>query len=222
MKVLIFGTSYVDSQERKWLAEQWLRVTKSLNPGVDVLAVDTPGSVDWLPQEQWSCQFVDNIGHLAKNSRDGWGRAFVKGIEVADMVGADYAVHIECDLLLAKPVMPVIDLMANHGIMALSTSAYPHRFMETGILFLDMSYVKESRLIERYDWENPVPGLPERRVEALLGDDLFLMPWWGFRDDYNVLEPDALKEHFPAGMDWITHASVPCYKRFMDMNGLRA
>lgn len=220
-RILIFGTAYIDTQERRWLAEQWLRLMRVVNPGVSVAVIDTPGAAEWRPACDHHIKFVDNLGHLTQTGRDGWGRAFAKGLAVAEIVGADYAVHVECDLLFARPVMPVIERMRRHGIKAVSTVAAPHRFIESGLLFLDMDYVRESRLIERYDWETAsLVELPERRLEVLLGGDLFLMPWWGMRDDDKLLHPATMTAHFPGGMDWITHASVPCYKRFLDMNGV--
>jgi len=224
---MIFGTSYIDSQERKWLAEQWLRVMRLVNPGIPIGIVDTPGPVEWQPMGKddslydWHFTYPDNIGHLTKTGRDGWGRAFSCGIDQAIDQGYDYAVHIECDLLFAKPVMPIIKRMLLNNIKAVSTAAMPHRMIETGLLFLDLEYAHESRLVERYDWQtSSLIELPERRMEKLLGDDLYLMPWWGFRDDDKVLQPATMTSHFPAGMDWLTHASVPCYKRFMDINGM--
>ena len=220
-RVLIFGTSYIDTQERRWLAEQWLRLVRAVNPGISVAVIDTPGPVDWRPPTDWDFRFVDNIGHLTATGRDGWGRAFVEGLRQADAIGYDYAIHIECDLLFARQVMPVIERMRRHGIKAVSTVAAPHRFIETGLLFLDMEYVRDSRLVERYHWQtSSLQALPEQRMEALLGDDLFLMPWWGVRDDDKLLTPGTMTAHFPVRMDWLTHATVPCYRRFLEMNGV--
>ena len=219
MRVLIFGTSYVDTQEKKWLAEQWLRLARELNPSANILVVDTPTPVEWMPPYTWAHSFYNNIGHLTKTGKDGWGRAFAKGVQLAD--DYDYVVHIECDLLFARPVMPIIERMQKRGIKALSTVATPHRMMETGLMFLDMEYVRETGLIERYDWEtSSLTELPERRMAKLLGDDLFLLPLWGFRDEDRVLTPATMIPNFPAGVDWLTHASTACYKQFLNINGL--
>jgi hypothetical protein len=224
---LIFGCAYIDSQERKWLADQWLRTSRALNPGAAVAVIETPGPVEWYPRGDhgfmWDMhyKFDDNVGHLTVTGRDGWGRAFATGLDQARAMNYKYAVHVECDLLFVKPVRPIIQRMAERGIKALSTVAMPHRMIETGLLFLDLEYVRESRLVERYDWEtSSLIELPERRMEKLLGDDLYLLPLWGFRDDDKVLQPATMASHFPAGMDWLTHASVPCYKRFLDINGM--
>jgi len=43
--------------------------------------------------------FPDNVGHLARGGRDGWGRAFSQGLLCALAGGYDYVAHIESDLL---------------------------------------------------------------------------------------------------------------------------
>lgn len=226
MNVLVFGTSYVDSQERKWLVEQWIRILRAVNPGVNLSIVDTQGPIDWVGVAKDVGADVykipDNIGHLTKTGRDGWGRAFAFGVNFyAGIYNPDYIIHIECDLLFARPVMPIIERMQKHGIKALSTVAMPHRMMETGIMFLDTEYVRASKLIERYDWETSSRAVvPERRMEKLIGDDLFLLPLWGFRDDDKILTPATMTPNFPAGIDWLTHASTACYKQFLNINGL--
>lgn len=223
-RVVIVGTSYVDGQERRWLADQWLRLVRHFNPGCDVGVFDTAsGAVDWRPSGvQWRHRFEDNIGHLSKTGRDGWGRAFAAALDttIAWNSHYDYVVHIECDLLFARPVMPIIERMRRCGLKALSTVATPYQFMETGLMFLDAAYARDTRLVERYDWQNPpADRLPEHRIEALLGDDLYLLPLRGRRCD-GGLRPGYMALTFPFGCDWLTHASVACYRKFLEMNGV--
>jgi hypothetical protein len=56
-------------------------------------------------------RFPDNIGHLARGGKDGWGRAFCKGLEMAIDGQYDYVVHIEGDSLFKRPVLPIIRQM---------------------------------------------------------------------------------------------------------------
>lgn len=220
-RVLIFGTSYVDRQERKWLLDQWVRINRKLNPECDLLIVDTPGGFDFEVDVE-TYRFEDNIGHLTRTNKDGWGRAFTHGVEHGIAAGHDYIVHIETDLLFARPVMPIISLMDGFKLPWLSTQANPHSYMETGLFFMDAERTDDYGVIEQYNWENPPEDrmfFPERRMRALLGEYLFYLPLQGMRDDVAHGRVD-LRKSFPYGMDWLTHSTVACYRTFMDMNGL--
>ena len=61
-------------------------------------------------------QLGDNIGHLKLTGRDGWGRAFCAGLQRAIDGRYDWAVHIETDLLFARPVADVIGKMGSVGV----------------------------------------------------------------------------------------------------------
>src|SRR5579872_7105927 len=113
-RTLIFGTSYIADQQAKWLLQQWAAVTRKLNPDADMLVIDSASPVQFrlVDLDIRSLGFTDNVGHLSRTGRDGWGRAFCFGLETALREKYDYAVHIECDLLFARPVAPIIKRMA--------------------------------------------------------------------------------------------------------------
>lgn len=105
-RVLIFGTTYVDTPERAELTKLWYKLHSALNPDCDLLLVDSaspsfpsgwaiPGElsrVHTTGETPFSVyQFKDNVGHLSRNGpngasskgRDGWGRAFSMGLDYA-------------------------------------------------------------------------------------------------------------------------------------------
>lgn len=226
-KILIFGTSWCPDQERKWLLEQWIRINRTVNPDCHALIVDSaspalPERIDGGMGVMFE-PFQDNIGHLSRAGRDGWGRAFVKGLEWADRFGYDFAVHVEADLLMARPVAPIIDKMARHGVGAAAPIAHPYQYIETALLFLDMRWVRESEFIARYDWANPPPAgpLPELRVEAILGDKFWPLPLRGARNDLGTITAKNMGQVFPQGISWLTHANTATFRAFLALNGLQ-
>lgn len=220
MKVLIFGTSYVEGQHSRYLFELWRDLVRKLNPGIDVLVVDS-ASPD-LPHtgDFTISQLGDNIGHLMKTGRDGWGRAFCEGLQRAIDEDYDYAAFIECDVLLAKPVMLVIRQMMRHDIDVSCPMASPYSMIATEIMFMSAPAMR--RLIEKYDWENsPIMPYAETRIAEIFANDLWCLPCVGCRNDLGHITAQNMKQKFPAGIDWITHCEdVAVYREFLRMNGL--
>jgi hypothetical protein len=219
-KTLVFGTSYVQGAVAAEVFRMWRELTRVSNPGVNTIVVDSasPGMARWEGRPLWE-GFDDNIGHLSKSGRDGWGRAFTHGLRYAITNGYEWAVHIECDLLFARPVAETIAKMEKYGVKIAAPLALPHQFVETALMFVNVPWAVENRLIERYDWENPPPDrLPEWRIQDIAGDALFTLPLRGMRNDQNV-PAERLAGFFPDGVDWITHADLPALREFMRMNG---
>src|SRR5207249_3885983 len=121
-------TTYVDCVDRSNLTGHWLKLHQQLNPDCDVLLVDSQSPLSIAEQfgpfethvmgrkakKALHC-FPDNIGHLSRRGRDGWGRAFCYGLEAAVAAQYDYVVHIEGDSLLRLPVRPLIEDMVRQG-----------------------------------------------------------------------------------------------------------
>lgn len=224
MKTLIFGTSYVHGAAAAEVFRMWSIITRELNPGVDIVVVDsaspTPIYTGGL-QASGSFECInlgDNIGHLSRAGMDGWGRAFMRGVNYGMQMEYDFIAHIECDLLFARPVAEVIAKMAANGVRAAAPMAMPYQFIETALCFFSVPYLRQVDLITRYDWEHPPANglLPEQRIAAICEDALFALPLRGFRNDMGV-SANQLPRMFPTGIDWITHAELPVLRKFTEM-----
>jgi hypothetical protein len=221
MRVLIFGTSYCEGQPARYLFGQWLDLVTRLNPDADILVVDS-ASPD-LPDTGRAqvLQLGDNIGHLTKTGRDGWGRAFCAGLQRAVEGGYDWVVHVETDLLLARPAAPTLDRMARSGVKVAAPMAYPHQFIETALMFIAVPFIREADLIRRYDWQSLKPDdWPEVKLERLVREDLFTLPLRGLRNDLRQITARNMRVVYPNGIDWITHAEPGVCREFLKVNGL--
>ncbi len=221
MRVLIFGTIYTATPDRVRLARQWLEMSRSLNPDNDLLLVDSasplPISMAKLFCDRvWWWSFSDNIGHLSHGGRDGWGRAFCHGLQAAIEGGYDYAVHIEGDSLLRKPVMPIVEQMARDGIKVASVpigygEAQRSTWVETGLMFFDVAWLKQSNFIAGYDWQNrTAKPEPEIVIRKLLGNDLVMLPLKAERSDKGEISVANVTQY-----DWITHCAPEVYDAFV-------
>lgn len=225
-KTLIYAGCCVQTIDQRDTVRLWARVVQHLNPGIDVVLFDTQSVFDpalFLPPGIEIIRYPDNPGHLAQGGRDGAGRTFIDGILLGHQRGYDYVVHLESDMLLAKPVMPIVEKMHRVGVKAACPRLDRYQFLEWGITFLNVEHMIETKFPERYDWESapPVP-IPEWRIEQLLADDLFILPLRGMRNDGNWVNSLTLPNHYPyQPPDFITHCSeFGVYHRFLDINGI--
>lgn len=238
---LILGTCYVDTEEMEDVVDMWARLVRKLNPECDVLLVDSASPVKlsgFLPRLGYNCLcpmptpehltgtservigfFPDNIGHLSRGGRDGWGRALSAGIDYAVRQGYTHLAYIDADILLARPVQPILDKMIRTGVKIACPLEPQYLMVENGIIFADVAYLRDSKFIERYDWENPPTDgrLPENRFEDLVSDELFLLPLRGLRNDFGAITP----QNVGRAPDWITHASSEVYAAFLKVNGIK-
>ena len=185
-RVLIFATTYVDDAEKAKLLRRWLKLTQHLNPDCDLLLVDscsplfdgTGFAPDSNGPRRAVHRFPDNIGHLSRGGRDGWGRAFCYGLQAAINGDYDYVVHIEGDSLFRLPVGPIVRQMEHAGTNAAAipvagTASIMPGWIETGLLFFRTKYLVESDFIGRYDWQNRTQWpAPESVIGKLLADDV--------------------------------------------------
>jgi SAM-dependent methyltransferase len=225
-KVLIFATTYVDCQDRANLTDHWLTLHRHLNPDCDLMLVDSAspwGKIidarhgEVIPYETGRRaplmfhDFGDNVGHLSRKGRDGWGRAFTYGLQAAMDSGYDYVVHIEGDSLFRLPVRPIIEEMRAKGQRAVSvpvegTVRQMQGWVETGLMFFETNFLKELRFIDRYDWPNRREyPTPEIVINQILGSALTMMPWKAWRGDKHQI---THKNVIELNLDWVTH----CHK----------
>lgn len=212
-RVLIFGTSYIKDAVDLWIIRQWAHLNRTLNPDADLLIVDSASPVP-LPGGIPFLQLGDNIGHLSRGGRDGWGRAFCSGLRQA--ANYDWVVHIETDVLFARPVAAMIDRMWLRGVRVTAPWAAPYMFPETGLMFMDANWLDDVRLAEKYDWENGTT-LPELQIEQICGEELFIAPLRGARDDSRAID---IRTSFAGRPDYLTHATVEKFREFLAVNGL--
>lgn len=213
MRILIFGTIYVDTPEKHRLAGQWVRLHSLLNPDCDLLLVDSasPMPLDFDAPRLHIMQLGDNIGHLARGGRDGWGRAFCAGLRCGMDEEYDYVVHIEGDSLCRLDVVDVCESMTLHYENVLSvpvrgTKRDEVNWTETGLMFFDAQWLKDSAFVDAYNWPDGAnkryPHTPEAVIQEILGDDLNFETWRVIRDDKQILVHDDVRMY-----DWITHAT---------------
>jgi hypothetical protein len=159
--------------------------------------------------------FLENIGHLSHSGRDGWGRAFCHGLMAAIEDRYDYVVHIEGDSLFRLPVMPIVEQMALGEIDVTSVpigygEAQRSTWVETGLMFFSVDYLRESNFIAGYDWPNRTARpQPEIVIRKMLGNDLVMLPIKAERSDKGEITVDNVTEY-----DWITHCKPEVYDRF--------
>jgi hypothetical protein len=224
-RILIAASSYVSDQGRVELTKLWLRAARILNPGIDIVLVDSNSPFN--PNEFLAgvevFRFEDNIGAISQGYRDGSGRAFCRTLDLACEGGYDYVVSWETDLLFALPLTPIVEKMHRTGVKVAAPWANPFQFVEWGCSFWSTQYLRESRFTERYDWKNtPTWPIPEFRIQAMVEEELFILPIHGWRNSenrMNIANIAQLMPYFPPR--FITHCrDFSLYYRFLDLNGV--
>jgi hypothetical protein len=225
IKVFLFGTCYIDSEPRVALTKQWAELMLRLNSDCDIWLIDSASPMrPQLDPRINIFDFGNNVGHLSRPGvtpgRDGWGRAFCKGLELAS--NHDYAVHIEADSLFRLPVAPICRQLREQAVKVASipvnsANKILDRWVETGLMFFDVNYLKASNFVAKYNWplRKRLPT-PEVVINMMIRPDLTMMPWKGIRQDkFPAIGNANIKA---GGYDWITHFhnDGPAYDRFME------
>lgn len=229
MSCLIYSGVHCQTEENRELVKLWARLTRYLNPDALILILDSLSPFDpihFIPDDLGIRihRYQTNPGHLSQGGGDGAGRTFCDGIHWAKLYGCDYAVHLESDMLLAKPLAPLIDKMQRHGTKAAACYLTQYQFFEFGICAMNVEHMIATKFTERYDWENaPKWPIPELRIAELLDGDLWIIPWHGARNDQHQIKAGALNLAFPyAAPDWMTHMNLEVARSFLQANGLEA
>lgn len=222
-KVLVFGTMYHE-EETGYQVEEWMKQNMKIanngqiNPQWQLIDSKSPIEIDHFLFGAYSTDyftFPDNIGHLARNGRDGWGRAFCRGVEIAIEQNYDWLVHIESDMLSRVDVANVIEFLKKHG-MDFAAPLNHYGLIETGLMWMRVQALKEVGFIEQYDWEHsPVEPLPEDRVHDIFMDTgklVIMRSCPGMRDDGKDFPMASLKN-----LLFLTHASREKREAFMQL-----
>ena len=236
------------------MVKLWFDLAAKLNPGTPVLLIDSAspepafgalegrlGSRVIHLDEQGSprgyCKDIDglniglmpnNIGHINLNGRDGWGRSFCAGINLAIQFGFDYIAYADSDIICTQPVAPTIEKMARSGVKVACPFDTTYGFLENGLMYLDVAYLRDSNFVSRYDWKSRTrttdPNqIPEVVFERLLEDVLFTLPMRGLRNDFDRLTVNNFDHMWPyGGPDYLTHArDYDLYLRMLDRAGIK-
>lgn len=248
IKPLIVGTSYIGDDGAQCygsrIVELWARLAIGLNFDVPVILIDSNSQIDplsFLSKYDFTSDidylknridnrvvfsFDENVGHLNTTGRDGFGRAFCKGVEIASKYNFTHVAYMDSDIIFSQSVIPIIEKMVRSGVKICCPLDTTYFFIENGLMFYDVKYMIESKFVERYDWENrkrdmnPM-AIPEVVFEDLIKDELFLLPLRGMRDDFDRLTVNNISSAFPYGIDYLTHVKdFRVYERFLEMKGI--
>lgn len=230
LRTLIYSGCTVNSELKCDMTALWSKVIMAINPTCDVMLFDTASDIDPATFIQPGITieyFKDNPGHLAHGGGDGAGRTFCAGFERAVMLGYDYVVMCETDMFFIRPVEQVVARMAKAGVKAACLQMPFYQFFEFAFSAFNVKWVKDTQLVERYNWRTaPMTPIPEQRVEWLCGDDLFVLPYHGIRNSMHWATAENLTGLFPyKPPDWLhdnAAKDLSVVKAFLRVNGIEA
>lgn len=203
----------MDTPDKRAIQGLWFEMANR-NPACDAMIVDSRSPLmPEVPTHVHHHDHGDNIGHVNKGGRDGWGRAFTRGLSWALNQDYDWVVHIECDSLCKLDILATVEELDLSGdsVATIPVSSMPS-WPETGLMFFSVEWLRERRFIECYDWEHRAKyPEPERVIKALLGDDVTHLQARGMRDDFHELTVENISER---RLDWLTHAALPVMQKF--------
>ena len=245
-RTLIAGTGYFDTPDKIQLFRLWAKLIERFSPECDVVVVDShsPTSAqDILPDyehhhinlkatpvvlhrfgqapKRLIYRMPTNQGHpiyAEDPSRETrWINNFVKAN------GYERFCYMETDLLFARSVTEQFEKMEKAGVKVSSTRDPLHQFLESQLVFFDGEYLSGERPLDKYCEEyRPREAFAETTLERVFGDNLFLLPLRGFRNDTHVVTAFNIHEYFPYGCDYISHCSdFSVYVAFLEMNNVR-
>lgn len=184
------------------------------NGRCDALIVDSCSTMlPHVPSSVWYYGYGENVGHLSRGGRDGWGRAFCHGLNYAVEHGYDYVAHVECDSLCRLDLASEAEELelGSDVVATIPLSSWPGH-IETGLMFFSVDWLRSSYFVERYDWAHRTKyPEPEKVVKDICGSDLTMMECRGMRDDFHELTVDNLGERH---LDWLTHAPLAVMEKF--------
>lgn len=240
MKTLILGTTYISAAQEGAqnyplkLVQLWARLNAHLCPDTDMLLVDSHSPVDLMGALEGIAPRLkihdmrDNVGHLNSTGKDGWGRAFCWGVQHAIQQHYDYIAYCDADIICTVPATRVIERMAKANVNAACPWNTMYDFAENGLMYLSVPYLRDSGFVERYDWQNrtrsPNPrDIPERVFEDLMGDDLWILPMRGMRNDLDQLTVNNFAHRWPyGGPSWLTHCrDIRLYDLMLEKAGIK-
>lgn len=218
---LIFGTLYLKNKEQVNTAKCWYDCLNKYNPGVNWVLIDSSSPQELIRElvnymkvpyyktvmdvpfdfkfmKNCVLSFGNNIGHLARDGRDGWGRAFCQGIRIAINNNFKTVIHIEGDLLFKGNVDSIVE---KHPVITVNTH---YGMIETGLMIMDVGFLKQIDFLRKYQWQRWTKNmLPENIVREILSPkNILIENWKGGRDDNKDYTAGIVK-----GMQYLTHTT---------------
>jgi hypothetical protein len=243
---LLLSSCYIRDQQRCHLLRLWNGLRERLSPEFDALMIDQAspfGLRSALPD--WTAEWIDDDDAVpvplsgrhvatfrpqpdvpyppswAKGHPDPALRAILKGIAMAEAAGYDSVMYVEADTLLARPLGPIVDKLRRRQIKVATPWNTLYHWCETEIAWFDLAYLREIDFARRYNWRAPAHEFYERQIELMMGDELFLLPLRGARNDLGQITAGNIRKGFPFGCDYMTHcADFGVYRAFLAMNGM--
>jgi hypothetical protein len=237
---LFLTTTFIRDQSGRFLLGLWNRLRERLSGEFDCLVIDSASPIplplpgfergvlegeDHVPtvlgpKTIWS--FDRNIGpppNRMDGSPDSFIRAFKKGVEIAYASGYARVFFVISDMLLMRPAAPIIDRCERHNIRAATPWDCYYQWCETDIICADVPRLAVAMI--PIDWRSPPKSFWERTFEAIAGDELFILPLRGARDDHHKLTSGNLDKFFPHGVDYLTHChDFGAYRALLARHGL--
>lgn len=247
MKTLIAGAAFVKTHYKRDITKLWARLNAHLNPDCDILLIDSASPIPvasfigWQSPQVWElgetppldakdhpeasrfiARFKDDLGHRAGALRD-----IPMCLKMAVAMGYERFALIECDLLFAQPVTPIFERMEKANVKAAAPMDMVYQFVEMGLMFFDVAYLRETGFHEKCACDENIYSKtrewPERTYEKMLGDDLWILPLRGMRNDGARLNWKNFDDKsFPYGLDLLTHCNdFGLYEKFIRYNGVK-
>jgi hypothetical protein len=236
MKLLIFGGAHVDSEAKLAEVSLWADVVCKLNPGVDIVFYDTASTPAVSLRKEITVERFDyNPGHLSHGGGDGWGRTFCEGIERAIYDGYDYVCYWERDFIIAKEIYYIVGRMRRANVKAAHLFLANYQFTENAFGVYRVDFLEEIDFVKQYDWRSrkPIPQTyshpselrehtPEWRVHDIIGENLWILPYPGIRNDKNQVNFMNLHDMCPYEPPTWLHMGqdIRLFHRFLELNGI--
>lgn len=222
---MIWSQVHLRTDEQAKLFEVSQALIRKLNPGVHTLVIDNASPIDPRPYADPDMWFrtPDAIGHFfhdvrginGKPPRDGPGRAHTLAWSIAMAMGYERGVYIEADALFFRPVEWGFSQMTK-PIACQPRGAYYE--LDWHVWWIrDFKWFREFDFIGKYDWQNRVgePGgepAGEKIYIRIFGDNAQPLPIRGERGDALQLSGANFDQHFPDGIDLLTHVDIGTFQ----------
>jgi hypothetical protein len=218
----------------------WYNLSRKLNPGVDYLIIDHASPIcpllhlddGWnvhhfadsdeiITQEspKLFARFKDALGHPnydgireACGSDRGWTRL----IDIAIASKYDMFVYVEADLLCVRPIAELIAQMKKPA--ACANMVYHGVFPEIGVFLAKPAHLARINFVKKYNWKGPTYPAGEYRAWQILYESMQFLPLKGERNRFRTAA-NQIQEHFPDGLDYLTHAYMSTQRAFLAQYG---